>query len=114
MMRGPLPSTFVYDSNRRLLWWDPDAQPVYIPEAEAEVLDLLVEARGRVVTHEEFCAGLSHWEKRPVEHVMPSLRNIIERLRNRLGDGVIWTVVGVGYCINPKAAEECPTCGRVK
>ncbi len=75
-------------------------QPVALSGREFAVLLLLLEASPRVLSRAQIEAGLYNWDS-----VLES--NAIEvhvhHLRKKLGDGLVRTLRGVGYCI-PAAA----------
>jgi DNA-binding response OmpR family regulator len=104
---------FTYDAHTRRLFTAGDHY-FNVPRQEGAVLSQLLEAGGRVVSVEEIRAAMPEWETWTYDEAMHCIHVLIARLRTRVGDGAIWTVKDVGYCINPKAAEVCPTCGRVK
>ena len=74
-----------------------DGQPVEVTPKEFAVLELLLEADGRVVSQEELLERAWDEQANPFTN---SVRMTIVTLRRRLGDPpVIETIVGAGYRI---------------
>ncbi|HSH43264.1 MAG TPA: response regulator transcription factor [Arenicellales bacterium] len=76
-----------------------DARPVHLTKKEYELLNLLISAAGRVLTHQYILATIWGEEHRAQTH---HLRVLVQQLRQKLGDEptnprFIFTVQGVGY-----------------
>lgn len=76
-----------------------DGEPVHLTKKEYELLDLLVAAGGRVLTHQYILGAIWGEEHRTQTH---HLRVLVQQLRQKLGDEptnprFIVTVQGVGY-----------------
>lgn len=76
-----------------------DNQPVHLTKKEYELLNLLVTAAGRVLTHQYILTAIWGEEHRTQTH---HLRVLVQQLRQKLGDEptnprFIVTIQGVGY-----------------
>lgn len=82
---------------------------------ENEIIRVLIESRGAVVTYERMCDSVPHYSKmyKYGAAFIHILHMAINRIKNKIGDGVIWNVPGHGYIINPDEFETCKQCGRV-
>lgn len=85
--------------DRALRKVDVDGKPVRLTKKEYELLDLLVSAAGRVLTHQHILTAIWGAEHRTQTH---HLRVLVQQLRQKLGDEptnprFIVTVQGVGY-----------------
>jgi DNA-binding response OmpR family regulator len=105
---------FVFDHERRRVYaFATSDHYIELTGAECDVMKLLVEAHGHVVTYEQFATQIPRWQGYTANDMPNTLAGVVHRLRNKLGEGAIWTVESVGYAINPLATDCCPTCGRV-
>lgn len=89
----------VFDPGALTIHWD--GRSVDLPRREAELLQLLLEQAGRVVTTEQIHNRLYGWSE-PIGSNAPAVH--IHNLRRKLGRGLIETVRGIGYRI-PKEAS---------
>lgn len=71
-------------------------QPVALSGREFAVLLLLLEARPRVLSRAQIEAGLYSWDGALESN---AIEVHVHHLRKKLGDGLIRTLRGVGYCI---------------
>jgi DNA-binding response OmpR family regulator len=78
-------------------------QPVALSGREFAVLLLLLEARPRVLSRAQIEAGLYSWESALESN---AIEVHVHHLRKKLGDGLIRTLRGVGYCIPDPVAPE--------
>ncbi len=78
-------------------------RPVALSGREFAVLLLLLEARPRVLSRTQIEAGLYSWDGALESN---AIEVHVHHLRKKLGDGLIRTLRGVGYCI-----AELPTTG---
>jgi two-component system OmpR family response regulator/two-component system response regulator QseB len=76
-------------------------QPVALSGREFAVLLLLLEASPRVLSRTQIEAGLYSWEGALESN---AIEVHVHHLRKKLGDGLIRTLRGVGYCIPEPAA----------
>ena len=81
-------------------------QPVALSARELAVLLLLLEARPRVLSRVQIEAALYSWDDALGSN---AIEVHVHHLRKKLGDGVIRTLRGVGYCLAEPAA---PGAGR--
>ena len=81
-------------------------QPVALSAREFAVLLLLLEARPRVLSRVQIEAALYSWDDALGSN---AIEVHVHHLRKKLGDGVIRTLRGVGYCLAEPAA---PGAGR--
>ncbi len=73
-----------------------DGQPVALSGREFAVLLLLLEASPRVLSRTQIEAGLYTWDGALESN---AIEVHVHHLRKKLGDGLIRTLRGVGYCI---------------
>ena len=71
-------------------------QPVALSGREFAVLQLLLEASPRVLSRTQIEAGLYSWDGALESN---AIEVHVHHLRKKLGDGLIRTLRGVGYCI---------------
>ena len=76
-------------------------QPVALSAREFAVLLLLLEARPRVLSRVQIEAALYSWDDALGSN---AIEVHVHHLRKKLGDGVIRTLRGVGYCLAEPAA----------
>lgn len=84
----------VYEKVKKVLYIQ--GKERYLSRKELLLLEILIKNLGQVVTKEELESGI--WEGN-----MPSddaLRTTIKRVRQKIGEGIIKNVVGVGYQIS--------------
>jgi two-component system, OmpR family, KDP operon response regulator KdpE len=85
-----------------------DGMTVHLTKKEYELLNLLVNAAGRVLTHQHILTAIWGEEHRAQTHY---LRVLVQQLRQKLGDEptnprFIFTVQGVGYRLALPVGEE--------
>ena len=71
-----------------------DAKPFTFPRKEFELLTLLASKPGKVFTRSEISKSI--W-KREMKSGARSIDVYIRHIREKLGEDIIFTVVGVGY-----------------
>lgn len=84
----------VYEKVKKVLYIQ--GEECHLSRKELLLLEILIKNLGQVVTKEELESGI--WEGN-----MPSddaLRTTIKRVRQKIGEGIIKNVVGVGYQIS--------------
>lgn len=102
------------DTRTRQAWWD--GAPVDLTRLQFSILEVLVEARGAVVTTGALCERI--WHDEPVydnERLFAHIRRIrskIEAAPNR--PAFLLTVRGVGFRLADESAVPTPTAARAR
>jgi DNA-binding response OmpR family regulator len=72
---------------------------------KAQIIVMLVQEAGEVVTYDRFCAGL--WpEERRRDRAQACLRSHVHQLRETVGPAMILTAPGIGYVWSGLDAEK--------
>lgn len=88
---------------------------------ESKLWEYLFRHIGELVTYDEVIREVwgENYSHTPIpksrhDKVLPTLRTLITRLRDKVGDDVILTIMGHGLLLNPGKEYTCPMCGRFK